>query len=580
MLDYIRKHSQGVLVWLLVGAIAFIFIVQFGPQSRGCGQGKFSTDFVAKVHGHSIAPDAWRWAWIMHNGNQMQPKEAKAMRLRESVMDGLIERELLVHEAGKLDLRVTESDVEDTLLSNRLFLTSSVHAMGRAAASGVIPIDFTREDGSFDLETFRMFVTNRFHLTVASFKEQQGREMLAQHMRLLMESAVRVSETEVKVEYEKNADRAKVGYVTFDPAFYIRRLDPTDAEIATWTDENIDEVKKKYEDESYKYKDVERQVRTSHVLIKVDADGGEEEEAEKKALAEEILAKAKSGVDFGKLARENSEDVESAKRDGDIGFRSRGQLVEEYEDVAFGLEEGEIAGPVKSMFGYHIIKCTGFREGDIPFEDVKQDIGRQLMLLTEARRQAEEAATALIEKVKGGADLEPAAAELEAVYYPPEETAEAPEPAAEEGEAPEEPAAEEGESRDPLMPRFKESSWLTRDEESIPGIGKDPALVEELFGLDLDNPLVPRVVNVGDRWYVMLLADRVQPTDDDFAVKKPDIKRYLEGEKRISMFTQWVDDLRAKAEQAGAIEINESYLRYGIAESDEAQEGESEEKAD
>ncbi len=567
MLDYIRKHSQGVLVWLLVGAIAFIFVVQFGPQSRGCGQGKFSTEFVARVHGYTIAPDAWRWAWIMHNGSQMQPKEAKAMRLRETVMDGLIERELLVHEAEKLDLRVTESDVEDSLLSNRLFLTSSVHAMGRASAAGVIPIDFTRDDGSFDLETFRMFVTNRFHLTVASFKEQQGREMLAQQMRFLMESAVRVSDTEVKAEYEANADRAKVGYVTFDPAFFIRRLDPTDAEAAAWTEEHLDEVKKKYDDEGYKYKDVERQVRTSHVLIKLDSDAGEAEAEEKKALAEQILAKAKSGADFGKLAREHSEDVESAKRDGDIGFRSRGQLVEEYEDVAFGLEEGEIAGPVKSVFGYHIIKCTGFREGDIPFEDVKADIGRTLMLLTLARGQAEEAASALLEKVQSGSDLELASAELEAVYYPPEEPAAAPEAGE---EAPEE--VEEEEPRDPLMPRYKESNWLRSDEDSVPGIGKDPALVEELFGLDMENPLVPRVVTVGDRWYVMVLADRVEPTEDDFAVKKPDIKRYLEGEKKISMFTQWVDDLREKAEQAGALEINEAYLRYGVDETGEGGE--------
>ncbi|MBW2264415.1 MAG: peptidyl-prolyl cis-trans isomerase, partial [Deltaproteobacteria bacterium] len=315
---------------------------------------------------------------------------------------------------------------------------------------------------------------------------------------------------------------------------------------------------------------------TSHVLIKLDADAGEDEEAEKKTLAEEILAKANSGMDFGKLAREHSEDVESAKLDGDIGFRSRGQLVEEYEDVAFGLEEGEIAGPVKSTFGFHIIKCTGFREGDIPFEDVKDELGRTLMLLALARVQAEEAATALLEKVQSGRDIELAAADLEAVYYPPEETEASPGPA-DEGEE-EEPEAEE-EPRDPLMPRYKESSWVSHDDDSVPGIGKDSALVDELFGLDMESPLVTHVVTVGDRWYVTVLADRIEPDDDDFAVKKADIKRYLEGEKKISMFTEWVDDLRARAEQSGALEINESYLRYGIDPSEAGDENQ-EEKAD
>jgi peptidyl-prolyl cis-trans isomerase D len=561
-------------------------VVQFGPQSRGCGRGKLSTEFVARVYGYAIAPDAWRWAWVMHNGSQMQAKEAKAMRLRESVMDGLIERELLVHEAEKLSLRVTEEDVEDALLDNKLFMTSSVHAMGRASSSGVIPIDFTRDDGSFDFENFQMFVTNRFHLTLASFKEQQVREMAAQHMRLIMESAVRVSEIEVQAEYEANMDRAKVGYVTFDPAFYIRRLDPTNAEIKAWVDEHADEVKKKYDDESYKYTNVERQVGTSHILIKVDDPVDDEEVAKKKALAEEILNKAKGGANFGKLAREYSDDEMSAKQDGLIGYRSRGQLVEAYEDVAYGLEVGEIAGPVKTQFGFHIIRCDGFREGDIPFEDVKEEIGRTLMLLTTAREQAQQAADALLEKVKAGASLAEAAGELEAVYFPPEEPAKKkPLDDAEESEEAESEEAESEEEEekqtDPLMPRYKESSWVQNGADSVPGIGKDEALMEELFGLDENNPLVDHVVTVGDRWFVLQLSERMKPTDDDYAIKKPDIKRYLEGEKKISMFTQWMDDLRAKAEQAGALEINKAYLNYGIEPTEDEAAAEAEkEKAD
>lgn len=570
MLDYLRKHSQGVLVWLLVGAIAFIFIVQFGPQSRGCGRGRLSTEYVARVYGYTLSTDAWRWAWIMHSGNQMQPKEAKAMRLRETVMDGLIERELLVHEARRLNLRVSEDDVEEMLLSNKLYITSSVHAMGRSARSGIVPTDFTRDDGSFDLDEFRMFVTNRFHLTVASFKEQQVREMLAQHVRFLMESAVRVSDSEVRAEYDAETNRAKVAYVTFDPGFYIRRLEPTDAEVKSWIGEHLDEVKKKYEDESYRYKDVERQVRTSHILVKVDPDAREEQEAEKKALADELLAKVKSGADFARLAREHSDDTESARLGGDIGYKPRGHLVEEYEDVAFGLEEGEIAGPVKTQFGYHVIRCDGFREGDIPFEDVKGEIGRSLMLLEVAREQAQDAAEELLAKVKEGADLSGAAEELEAVYYPPgDEEAE---------EAEEEPE----EDRDPLLPRYKESSWVQHDADSVPGIGRSRELVGEVFGLEDGAPLVDHVVHVGDRWYVVQLTDRMTPTDDDYAVKKPDIKRFLEGEKRLSMFTQWVDDLREKAEQQGAIEINEAYLRYRITETEEKEglEEGQDEKAD
>jgi peptidyl-prolyl cis-trans isomerase D len=564
MLDYLRKHSQSVLVWILVGAIAFIFIVQFGPQSRGCGQTDLTTDFVAKVYGYTVMPNAWRWAWVMHGGDERTPKEAKAMRLRETVMDGLVERELLVHQARQLGLRVTEDDVEDSLLDNRLYLTSSVHGMGRTASSGTIPIDFTREDGSFDFETFKMFVTNRFHMTFVTFKEQQMREMLAQNMRRMVEASVHVSEAEVRAEYEKSAHRVKVGYVAFDPGFYIRRLDPTDEEVDAWIAEHADEVRARYDEQSYKYTNVERQVRTSHILLEVDPEGDPQEKEEVRERAEELAERARAGEDFAALAAKHSDDAISAKQGGDIGYKSRGQLVEEYEDVAFGMEPGEIAGPVETEFGYHVIRCEGFREGDIPYEDVEVEIGRRMMLMERARSRAEQDARALLEEVRSGTDIMTAVEELERELYPPPEDEEQAEEAAEDGRpAEEEPAAEdEKQAHDPMTPRYKESGWVQAGADSITGIGRSEEVVESVFELDEDSPLLDEVVKVGDRFHVIRLLEKKEPSEDDFAIKKAELRRALEGEKKISVFTQWIDDLREKAEAAGAIEVNEAYLRY------------------
>ncbi len=574
MLQFLRKHSQSVLVWLLVGAIAFIFVVQFGPQSRGCGGQKLASEYVVKVHGYTVAPEAWRWAWVMHNGDQVQPKEAKAMRLRENVMDGLIERELLVDQAHGLGLKVTEDEVEDALLDNRLFLTSSVHAMGRMSSSGTIPIDFTRDDGSFDFETFKMFVTNRFHMTFASFKEQQMREMLAQHMRRMVEASIHVSDAEVRFEYEKTANRVKVGYVAFDPGFYIRRLQPADAEVEEWIAAHEKQVRDRYDEESYKYTNVEKQVRTSHILVKVEADAGDGQKAEKKALADRILADAQAGKDFAMLASTYSDDTMSAKQGGDIGFRSRGQLAEKYEDTAFGMKVGEIAGPVETEYGFHIIKCDGFREGNIPYEDVKDEIGRTLMLMEQAREQSRLAAQELLSKVSQGGNIIDAAEALESLYYP--------KPAEDPAEPETADAAEptEEEPQDPMMPRYKESGWVGPQEDSITGIGRDATIVEKVFGLDMESPLLGEVVKVGDRFYVLQLIDSQEASDEDFAVKKPDIKRAMEGEKKIAMFTQWMDDLRAKAEAQDAIKINETYLKYALEGETETADSSQDEKAD
>ena len=72
-----------------------------------------------------------------------------------------------------------------------------------------------------------------------------------------------------------------------------------------------------------------------------------------------ILEKIKAGEKFGNLAKEFSTDKGSGKKEGNLGYFTKGQMVKEFEDVAFKLEIGEISEPVKTEFGYHIIKRLG-----------------------------------------------------------------------------------------------------------------------------------------------------------------------------------------------------------------------------
>jgi peptidyl-prolyl cis-trans isomerase C len=102
------------------------------------------------------------------------------------------------------------------------------------------------------------------------------------------------------------------------------------------------------------------QVRASHILVK------SEDEAKK------ILEQLKKGGDFAKMAKAKSVDSGSAQNGGDLGFFSKGQMVPEFDKAAFSLKEGELSGPVKTQFGYHIIKVTGKKEGKtVEFDKVK-----------------------------------------------------------------------------------------------------------------------------------------------------------------------------------------------------------------
>ena len=88
-------------------------------------------------------------------------------------------------------------------------------------------------------------------------------------------------------------------------------------------------------------------IKCSHILV------------EKQSQALEVLERIKNGEKFGKVAKEISLDPGSAKKDGNLGYFSKGMMVKPFEKAAFALQVGEISEPVKTEFGYHIIKRMG-----------------------------------------------------------------------------------------------------------------------------------------------------------------------------------------------------------------------------
>ena len=85
-------------------------------------------------------------------------------------------------------------------------------------------------------------------------------------------------------------------------------------------------------------------IKCSHILV------------QKQSEALTVLERIKNGEKFGKLAKELSIDSGSAKRDGNLGYFGRGKMVKEFENAAFNLQAGQISEPIKTQYGYHIIK--------------------------------------------------------------------------------------------------------------------------------------------------------------------------------------------------------------------------------
>ncbi|SNT41532.1 foldase protein PrsA [Bacillus sp. OK838] len=134
------------------------------------------------------------------------------------------------------------------------------------------------------------------------------------------------------------------------------RITVTDDEISTYFEDNKDTFAQA------------EQVEASHILV--------EDEKTAKKVEKEIA----EGGDFAKLAAEYSTDTETADNGGSLGYFGKGDMVDEFEDVAFDLDIGKVSDPVKSDYGYHIIKVTGKKEAkEANLEDSKEEIKETLL---------------------------------------------------------------------------------------------------------------------------------------------------------------------------------------------------------
>jgi len=132
------------------------------------------------------------------------------------------------------------------------------------------------------------------------------------------------------------------------------------------------------------------QVQARHILIRykgspVPLRTGQKELSEEEALAKanEIEKRLAAGEDFAKVAKEESDDVGSGSNGGDLGTFRHGQMVAEFEKVAFAQPVGKISEPIKTQFGYHIIKVE--KHDSKPYEEVKSELGPEI-----AKKNADE----------------------------------------------------------------------------------------------------------------------------------------------------------------------------------------------
>jgi parvulin-like peptidyl-prolyl isomerase len=174
-----------------------------------------------------------------------------------------------------------------------------------------------------------------------------------------------------------------------------------ESEIAGKTEVTDEEAKKFYEANKAEFEQPET-VKASHILFRVNKEDSEEVVNKKLEQAKTAEARAKKGEDFATLAKELSEEPGAKESAGDLGFFPKDRMVPEFASAAFSQKVGDISDPVRTQFGWHIIKVTDKKAaGTLPYDEVKA----QLIAYLKAKKQ-EEAAQALLKSLRSSAQIE------------------------------------------------------------------------------------------------------------------------------------------------------------------------------
>jgi len=555
MLQRMGKKVQSVVLGVIVFMLCAVFILEFGgPQSEGCASGLSARGYAAKIYGTTISDSEFRSVYKLWGFEGVPVQTAKLSKMRELALNALIERELLAREARRLGLNFSEEDIMLMIAKDgTIYRGASVDAPPQYSGAGPVPVGiFKNKEGAFDKEGARQFIQNYLRRSVGEFAQSQAQEALAHHMRGLIASGVTVSEQELWQNYELTNDRVSLDYVRVAPAYFKARIQPTDAELETWSKAHKKELDKEYEAQKFRFTNLEPQVKTRRLLIKVEKDADEKTKAAARLKAEGLLARAKAGQDFAALARQFTEDKATAAQGGDLGYNPRGRLEKALDTAAFALKQGDISDVLETDSGFEILKVEGVRKGDVPLAEAKKELAKDLYITEKASAEAKTKANQLLSAWKAKNALQKA---IEDVFGT--KAAEA-----KPTDASEEPASL-AQDDSPLAPVAKETELFNRQGTPIPGPFDNGVLLKQAFSLNEKQPFTGAPLQMGEEWVVIKLKERKAVRAEDFTEsEKSSLRERLTQEKAKDSIRQMVHALRKQAEDDDAIRVGMDLNKY------------------
>lgn len=412
MLTYMRNNAKSWFFKIILFIIALVFV--------SWGVGSFSSkraNLVAMVDGSPIMMDEYKRTYDnlvdrirARMGGALNEKLLTLLNVERQAINELIQRKLIINAAEDMKFVISDEQLQKAIMSYNVF----------------------QRNGNFDETVYKQFLL-RLRMTPQDFEKNIKEDLLIQQATTALLKGIVVSENELKDFYDFENQERVIEYILIKKSGFEHELKPEDIDDneikayfeshqeryqrpeereaiiigfrwADFVDEMVpdeDDIKDVYNIDEERFA-LPRQVNASHILIKVSPDAPEDIVKEALDKSNEILEKIKKGADFADMAKQFSQGP-SAENGGDLGFFKKTEMTEPFARKAFSMEKGEISEPVRTDFGFHIIKVNDIREAqkkslvevrDIIVEELKKDMAKDM-----AVEQAEVFAEQLQEEI-------------------------------------------------------------------------------------------------------------------------------------------------------------------------------------
>ena len=396
MLSYMRNNAKSWFFKIILFVIALVFV--------SWGVGSISSkraNLVAMVDDSPIMMDEYKRTYDnlvdrirAKMGGALNEKLLKLLNIERQAVNELIQRKLIINAAKDMNFIISDEQLQKAIMSYNVFQRNS----------------------KFDETVYKQFLL-RLRMTPQDFEKNIKEDLLIQQVTTALLKGVVIAENELKDFYDFENQERVIEYISIKKAGFDKDLksdDIDDNEIkdyfeshqeryqqpeereaiiigfrwADFVDEmvpNEDDIKDVYNIDEERFA-LPKQVNASHILIKVSPDAPEDIVKAALDKSDEILEKIKKGADFADMAKQFSQGP-SAKNGGNLGYFKQSEMTEPFARKAFSMKKGEMSEPVRSNFGFHIIKVNDIREAQkkalaevraIIVEELKKDMAKDV----------------------------------------------------------------------------------------------------------------------------------------------------------------------------------------------------------